>query len=208
MQSVSNTFLSRLEWWLFKKCRCLKLKNRTPSIIADNCNAGIIYHDLGLPFLSPTINLFFMPDDYLRFLKNPHHYLQSVPSEIDDSSVKWPVGILDDVKIHFMHYKSFAEAKEKWLARTQRINFENLYILMSERNGCTHEQIQEFDALPYPRKVIFTQRPYPKIKSVFHIPGFENEPQLGVLTDFRPGFFRRRYLDAFDYVSFLNGDVL
>ena len=138
MFSKGKSFPARLEWWLFKKLRCFRLKNRTPSIIADNCNAGIIYHDLGLPFLSPTINLFFMPDDYLRFLRNPHHYLEVEPMETEDATVKWPVGMIDDVKVHFMHYKSFAEAKKKWLVRAKRLDFENLFVLMCEKNGCTY----------------------------------------------------------------------
>ena len=37
--------------------------------------------------------------------------------------------------------------------------------------------------------------------------GFENEKEVGVLSDPKPGFFKRRYLDDFDYVRFLNGEM-
>ncbi|MGZ1316735.1 DUF1919 domain-containing protein [Lactobacillus delbrueckii subsp. bulgaricus] len=30
---------------------------------------GVIYHDLGLQFKSPTINLWFKPKDYIKFLR-------------------------------------------------------------------------------------------------------------------------------------------
>lgn len=34
-----------------------RLRNSSPTIISNNCCAGFIYHDLGLKFNSPTINL-------------------------------------------------------------------------------------------------------------------------------------------------------
>ncbi len=199
-----TNILARTEWYFFKLLKRKRLKNRTPSIIADNCNAGIIYHDLELPFFSPTINLFFLPEDYLRFLKNLRQYIQMAPTETTDATVKWPVGMLDDVKVHFMHYKTFVEAKEKWVARATRIDFDNLFVMMSEKNGCTYEQMQEFDSLPFQSKVLLTHKPYPELRCSVYIPGFEKQNDLGVITDFKPCILRRRYLDAFDYVSFLN----
>ena len=35
------------------------------SIISSNCVGGVISHDLGLRFESPTVNLFFYPDSFL-----------------------------------------------------------------------------------------------------------------------------------------------
>ena len=152
--------LSRAEWRLFKMKRRRRLKNMTPTIISDNCNAGIIYHDLGLQFLSPTINLYFLPGDYLKFLQNLHHYLQVEPKEIADESVAWPVGRLEDVKVYFMHYKSFEEARTKWIARAARVDFDNLFVLMSEKNGCTHAEMKEFDLMPFQHKAFLTHQPY------------------------------------------------
>ena len=51
-----------------------KLKNKNPSIISSNCNGGFIYHDLNLKFFSPTINLFFYPKDYIKFIANLEYY--------------------------------------------------------------------------------------------------------------------------------------
>lgn len=52
-----------------------RLTNTTPSIIANNCNAGVICHDLGLRFLSPTVNLYIPFPDYVRFCQRLDHYL-------------------------------------------------------------------------------------------------------------------------------------
>ncbi len=45
------------------------------SIISQNCIGTFMYHDLGLKFCSPTINLFMEADDYIRFVERLEHYL-------------------------------------------------------------------------------------------------------------------------------------
>lgn len=210
-----NNIITRTEWFLFKWLRKRRLKNFTPTIISENCVAGIMLHDLGLKFNTPTINLGLWPTAYLKFLKNLKHYLSIPPEEVtgDDYPAnkllldhRYPVGRIDDIQIHYGHYKSFDEAKAKWCERAQRVDYGNIFVTMIAKNGCTYEQMKEFDALPYQNKVLFTIKPYPEIKCAFHMPGFEDKPQVGIVTDFKPGFWRRRYLDAFDYVSFLNGE--
>ena len=42
----------------YRDCR-RRLTNSDFTIIAPNCYAGIMYHRLGLQFLSPTINCYF-----------------------------------------------------------------------------------------------------------------------------------------------------
>ena len=57
------------EWDWYKKRKRRRLKNTDFTIISSNCVGTIIYHDMGLPFLTPTINL---TDtfDYITFLNN------------------------------------------------------------------------------------------------------------------------------------------
>lgn len=38
-----------------------------------------------------------------------------------------PIGLIDDVEVVFLHYKTFDEAVEKWNRRKSRINWDNLY---------------------------------------------------------------------------------
>lgn len=40
------------------------------SIICNNCFGGRISQDLGYPYNSPTVGLYFFYPDYIRFLKN------------------------------------------------------------------------------------------------------------------------------------------
>ena len=103
-----------------------KLKNKGISIISCNCIGGVMYHDLGLPFLSPTINLYFDPKDFLRYVKNLRYY-NSLELENVTLMNDYPQGRLDDVLIHFLHYKTFDEAKICWEKRKKRICYDNIF---------------------------------------------------------------------------------
>lgn len=182
------------------------LFNQTPCIISSNCNGGIIYHDLELKFLSPTINLFFYPKDYLKFVMNLEYYLsQKLCPFTKPELFVYPIGMLDDIEVHFMHYKTFEEAVKYWEKRIKRVNFENLFFVMTDRDGCTYEQIKTFDELPYKNKVIFTHKKYHEFTSSFYIKGFEDKGEVGILSNFRK-YSLKRYLDDFNYVDFLNNN--
>ncbi len=196
--------LQRIEWRLYKECKRLRLKNRTPSIISSNCNGSMWSHDLRLPFLSPTVNLSFEMNDYVRLLENLKWYMEQPLIPFADERFDYPCGMLGDIEVRFNHYKTFEEAAEKWQQRKERIDWNNLFVLGIDGDGCTYETLRRFDALPYENKVIFTHRPYPEIQSAYYIPGFEEQDGVGVLLEFKKKFFIRRYLDDFDYVAFLN----
>lgn len=181
----------------------MKLKNKDFSIIASNCNGGAILSDLGIKFNTPTINLFFYPEDYLKFLSNIKENLEFELIEEKDDRFNYPIGNLNGIKIHFMHYTTFDEAKRKWEERKHRINYNNLFIIFTDRDGCTYEQMKVFDELPYKNKVIFTHKQYPEIKSSYYIEGFERENSVGILSEYR-GNSGKRYLHKFDFVKWLN----
>ena len=68
------SLIKRVEWRLYKELKRKRLKNFNPTIISSNCNGGIIYHDLGLPFNSPTINLSMDTDDFIKLVSNLKYY--------------------------------------------------------------------------------------------------------------------------------------
>ena len=176
--------------------------NLTPTIISSNCIEGVVYSDMKLKFQSPTINLYFSPKDFIKFCSNLKYYL-SQPLVWIKSDVNCPTGMLDDVIIYFLHYKSELEAELKWNERKQRVNYENLFFIMTDRDGCTYDDLKAFDTLNNCKnKVIFTHKHYPEIPSAFHIKGFSNDLQVGILTKFKCLWYR--YLDEFDWRKFLN----
>lgn len=196
--------IQRIEWRLYKDLKRSRLKNRKPTIIASNCIGTFIYYDMRLRFNSPTINLSFDMNEYVNFLEDLPRYLEQSIVPYNDERFDFPCGMLGDVEIRFNHYKSFDEAVAKWNERKLRIDFDNLFIIGIDGDNCSYESLKRFDMLPYENKVIFTHKPYPEISSSFCIHGFEDQCGVGRATDFKNGFFVRRYMDLFDYVSFLN----
>ena len=185
-----------------------RLKNTDFSIIASNCNGGIISHDLGLQFRSPFINLWLKPKEYIKLLQNLKEYMQYELTFIKEDGIDYPIGLLKDVRIYFMHYETEEIAKEKWEARAKRLNYDNLFILFTDRDECSLEDMEAFDNLPYKNKVIFVNKERPNIKSSYYIKGFENEEsvgKLGIYIDEKSG---KRYLDLFDYVEWFNNGNL
>lgn len=179
------------------------LENQTPTIIANNCNGTFMYHDLELRFCSPTINLFFSIQDYLKFVSHMDMYLAMELEDITEKDAPYPMGRIVDITLHFVHYKDFKEASMKWKERVKRIQKENLYLVMNEGRGCTYEDLKAFDALPYEHKVVFTHKPYPEIKSAYYINGFEKQESCDYLFNYPPRSLKR-YYEQFDYVHFLN----
>ena len=178
-----------------------ELSNRDFTIISNDCTAGMLYHDLDLHFNTPTINLFFDATDYIKFCENIKYYIAQELVEIE-SNKPYPVGLLDDVKIYFKHYNTFHDAKTKWDERKKRINFENIFLLANDRNGCTESHIKEFEQLPYPRVLIMHNNThYPH---TFYLPGFENQKSVGVILHYKSKLSIHRYYDSFDFVKWLN----
>lgn len=181
-----------------------RIENQNFSILASNCMAGFFYHDLAHPFLSPTINLYLDGPDYIKFLKDLDSYLNlEIEAHPQSDNYSYPLGLLGDLSLHFVHYDSLAEAIAKWQERKERLNLDNLFVVATDRDGMTIDLISEFDALDYPHKVVFTHQDYPELQSAFYIPGFEDQGMVGELNLYRNLRGERLY-DQFDFVSWLN----
>ena len=138
------SLFARIEWRLNKEIKKRRLKNKNPSIIASNCNGSFISHDLGLRFNTPTVNLYILPSDFIKFVTDLDRYLTEELIEIT-SDKPFPVGKLDDITVYFMHYKTFEEAKAKWNERRERVDRNNMFLMFTDRDGCTEEDLRAFE---------------------------------------------------------------
>ena len=204
---IKRLYRSLLRARLDKKYR-KNIKNKDCSIISMNCVGGVVSHQLGLRFNSPTVNLWFEPAVFVRFLNNLDYYLHDckIKEDVETSKIAgYPVGMLDDIKIYFMHYDSIEQAKQKWEERLARLNSNNLYFVMVQRDECSDQDILMFDKLKFKHKVVFTAKEYPEIKSAYYIPHCEeNENCVRDLIDYKNKFTGKRWLDEFDWITFLN----
>lgn len=201
---------------LCKEKKYLKLlrernQNTNPTIVCNNCVAGVIYHNLGLKFYSPTINLFIKGEEYLEFVKNFKYYSECDLVEIEDNSKEYPVGKLlakddnhIDIHIYFQHYSSFEEAKNKWIERYSRVNWNNIYYIWEFYDSIYDINLMyDFDNLALDNKIILAHRKFDDLKNYFEITCYTDDKPTAKILDYM-GFSGKRYLEEFDYIHFLN----
>lgn len=194
-----------------QKLRKEILFTNTPSIIANNCIGGVIYHNLNMAFKSPTINLYFRNEDFLLFVSHLETFMAAQLLECSEQKKEFPVGKLvcehGEVQIYFQHYKSFAHAKEKWEQRAKRIDWNNIVIIMEEGIETSDEVVRQFQTLPYDRKVLVCNgnAGHVAVENGYPMYIYDKKYHPGKILDF--GRFKissKRYLDDWDYVRFLN----
>lgn len=151
------------------------------TLISQNCIGGVIYHDLGMQFLSPTINTFIPEPDFIKFALNLRYYMKQ------ELVMRWeeeyPVGMLGDVEIHFMHFETCAEAKECWDRRKKRINWGKIIVLSTDRDGFDDAVYEQWKQISYP-KVLFTANSEYSEDAVFY-PEYASDGAVGDLISER-----------------------
>lgn len=184
-----------------------RLRQKSITILSMNCTGGILYHDLGLRFLSPTINLYMQAEDFIRFCCRLPYYLSldHLRPCVDPAILggrTYPVAWLGDLKLFLVHYASVEQAEAKWNERKTRIQWDHIVLLATDRDGMTDALKDQFEQLPYP-KVMFVHLPDIQHPSCFYLKGFETENAVGIVTESR-GWRGLRLIDQFDYVEFFN----
>lgn len=172
------------------------IRRRDFTIISNNCWAGKAYQYLDMPYLSPTVGLYFFAEDYLRFVSNLRYYLSLDLTFISAGESRYveilrernhmhvPIGLLDDVEIIFLHYQSEKEAKEKWNRRRERVNYGNVFLKFSKMNLCTEAHMYEFESLSFVNKFMLGNRKNTKYTCEIYWDGKSNEEEI--LSDTSP----------------------
>lgn len=196
-----------------------KLINKDAVIIANDCTGGFLYKYLDMEYHSPFMWLNIDSTDFITILKNFDSFMNGEIREDSEESKKqgFPVGIgHEGEKIYFRHYKTFEEAIEKWerrkgrMIREQDNNGRYIYetdhigFMLTEGNT-EKDTLIDFSNLPYRHKVAFVSDPhYEDIPGTFLVHGWSKEQGLYSTQD---RWTKRRYIDQFDYVSFINSLV-
>jgi uncharacterized protein (DUF1919 family) len=168
------------------------------SIISMNCIGGIVYHDCGKQFLSPTIDLFFLPSDFIKFVNNLDFYLNETPRVVMGS--QFPVGIIGDIRLYFMHYKTSDEALEKWEERKKRINRNKIFVIMVERNGFSDDDFENFKRIKYP-KILFTKSKKYDCEDAVYYKQYEMLEQLPDIIPGRYMYYKGRLFSKLNELS-------
>ena len=201
------------------KWRRKKLKHTDVTILSNNCWGGMTYESLHLEKRSPTVGLFFMADDYIKFLKRLPEYLSAElrfirfedsrwrthETFLDKRSGSYPVGLLsledgESIEIFFLHYHTEKEAYDKWKRRCGRVNFNRLIVKFNDQNGCVEENVRDFFALPYQHKLYFcVKKPLMNNTGIIEI---KQPTGSSIKASYEP-FGTSRYLNIVEYINAL-----
>ncbi len=192
-----------------RKAMRSRLTNRDMTLLIPNCAGGHLFHDLGLRFMSPTINIMMYQNEFLKFVFHLDDYIESElhfykHQEFDFPCAKLSVEGLPDVNLHFTHYESEEEAREKWESRKKRINKDNMFIFIEERDEITKEDIESLAQLNVKGIVAFTCNDYPDIPYQVYIQKYHNDGEIGNILKRRYWDDSKEYENYFDFVKWFN----
>ena len=121
-----------LPWTCKRRARGLKVDDFT--IISNNCWGGTIYESYGMRKNTPTVGMFIMPSDYVRFCGDLDRYLAEPLEFISTEESKWKgvlgdkdnwgtylIGRVGDVELHMLHHHDEETARRKWESRVGRV---------------------------------------------------------------------------------------
>lgn len=127
-----------------------------PTVISNDCTDGYIYEALGMMMISPTVNVGFSAEDYIKVCKSPKKYLTK-----DIEGFTWeriynqkgipndaPVGMLGDIKVHFAHDYDLKKISNKWSIMKEGINWNRMVFILQDGHYQVNSRIiDEFDTL-------------------------------------------------------------
>ena len=199
--------------YITKKVNSLRLKNKTFSLLCNSCIGGVIYNRTGVRFNSPTINMGMADKDFLKFLHNLKYYLSCELTVYDDSP-EAPHHFdakLGDLSFFFGHYNTKEEVLQKWEERKKRINWDNLFVIMSDRpNGGDETKITKKDILSLQNigcrgLAVFSTKDFDDIDYIVNLPKDKKGDYVNQYMYDKIKFLDMwRWEFKFDYVHWLN----
>ena len=199
---------------LTKNARRKGLKEENFTIISNNCWGGTVYESYGIKKMSPTVGMFIMPEDYLKFVANLEYYLTQPLEFIDPEDSKWKetlqgksnwktylIARLDDIELQMLHHHDEAVARKKWESRIKRVNKNRLIFKFNDQNGATKEQIARFMELPLENKLCFVaSEEYKTSDDVIFIKQPRKYSGGGIKASREP-FGKSKYIDLTAYIN-------
>ncbi|MFQ3234765.1 MAG: hypothetical protein ACI9C4_000316 [Paraglaciecola sp.] len=167
----------------------LLLKNKKFVIIANNCWGREVYHWFKRPYNTPFIGLYIHGPCFVKLLSNFTSYMSQELTFVNSTAYSdlepdYPVALLDDVEIHFLHYESKNEAQEKWTRRTTRMlkesNIDNYYFKLCDLYSGSERDLKKFHNFPFKNKVSFGVKNYASLKNKNHIKIIESDKNAGL----------------------------
>lgn len=186
-----------------------RLKNTDITLLAPNCLGGILFHDLGLRFMSPTVNLMMTQKEFLQFILHLDEYLNGEFEFYKDSNFLCPCAFLKaggvpDIVVHFTHYRNEEDALKYWNRRKERIDRDNMFVFIEERDGITEEELRMLSELKVKGIVAFTCNRYDNMPYAAYLPQYHADGEVGNILARHYLDDSREYEKIFDFVGWFN----
>jgi uncharacterized protein (DUF1919 family) len=170
------------------------------SVISNSCVGSLVYQKLNEQYITPLVGSLFMDDFmYIKFLENYELYTTLKPDVIDNfdknfffklhTEVKhnYPLMVLDDIEIHWIHETSANDVLSNWERRMERTNNDNLVFIWTASEFMQihdederRELINRFCCLPE-YTIFLTERPEEAVVGdnfiVKFVPSWKNKTQ-------------------------------
>lgn len=195
----------------------LRLKDSRCSILSNFCVGGIVSDQLGLEFLSPTVNMVCLGDNFIRFVNDYKRYLSSDMEVYKNETYIVGTrgtesfmgkGIVGDVVWLFRHSNNPDADVKKWNERRQRLNEDNVAVIMVL---FSRDEVEKFEQIPIKKKLgLFYEKT--DYDDVLFIPGWDNM-QIRYENEFRWAGYAQKYVlypvnhvPPVNWIKFLNGE--
>lgn len=176
------------------------LTNRTFSIISNSCIGNVIYHKLGVPYLSPFIGISFDNKVFPVLARDIKSYMSEKLNFVNMGTL-YPTAYLGDILLHFEHYNSNEQALDSWNRRKLRVDYDNLFFVMSDRPtkmAITESDILKLKSVSCRGKVVFSILDIPEVDYIIHLP---KDNKLECVNDYMK---RKNYLGKWEWENYFN----
>ncbi len=176
------------------------LRQSDLSILSMGWWAGIAYHKLGLPELSPTVGMFTSEEHFMNFLPEARWHMKKdlhfERTEYNaDLGISYPIFWLDGTQWFMNSFTNDADALETWNARKELVNWSNVLVTMHTTSPAV---LERFNCLPYAKKACFV--PFEtELESGFYV---DTKPYGGNLLQAAEGIFAGAAYDVWDLLLY------
>ena len=192
--------------WRFKRS-IRRLRGQPFCLISNNCLGRRLYQILGRDYNTPFVGLFMMPECFTELVVHFEEYMSRDLQFVNESKYsnhnqqrktgkRYPIGIIGNAEIHFLHYESEQEALEKWNRRKSRIDYKHLYYVMVANGPYDDAMLVQFAGTDAENKVCFSRDNELQLPTAVYVPS--EDPDMGNLYS-----QYQRFVGYFDFADWM-----
>lgn len=172
------------------------------SLLCNNCTGGMILHELGFRFDTPTINTWIPDEDFLKFVSDFSFYKKQELC-IETSERPYVIGKVQDVHIHFMHETDPQKVSSEWNRRFARLNEDQVYCLFIAGENTSREIVEKIVKLPLKNICVLTEKLYTEVQGNIVQMTPKRVGKSGGALDYKGCFSLHKRYDVFDFEAWL-----